>query len=99
MVSVASRKVDRFMASSDNESVNRVKPRDEASDVAHEPTDIPSAESHNRATSVVQEADELLDEIDEVLRESLGLDKDASDERFAELADTMVAGYVQKGGQ
>ena len=60
--------------------------------------DRPS-EVSERAAATSQEADELLEDIDELLRATLGLDEDATDEQFDELARAQVASYVQKGGQ
>jgi len=47
----------------------------------------------------VRESDDLLDDVDALLRAGLGLDKDASDEEVEARATRMVAGYKQKGGQ
>jgi hypothetical protein len=65
---------------------------DDGDNAPHEPvSDV--------ADDVVRAAEDLIDAIDEVLRDSLGLDVDASEEEFEERARAAVAGYVQKGGQ
>jgi Pup-like protein len=69
------------------------------SDETAELADTSSGESLAHAEQVIEETDAVLDDIDDVLRASLDLEKDAPDELFAERAAAMVAGYQQKGGQ
>jgi hypothetical protein len=54
-------------------------------------------QEHAKETSEV--TDELLDHIDDVLRESIGLDADATDEEYEKRSDEWMRAYVQKGGQ
>jgi hypothetical protein len=52
---------------------------------------------HAKETSEI--TDDLLDHIDEVMKETLGLDSDATDEEYEKLAAERMKQYVQKGGQ
>lgn len=56
-------------------------------------------ERHEDTQKASELTDELLDHIDEVLKESLGLDSDATDEEYEARARERIAHYVQKGGQ
>ena len=57
------------------------------------------AESREHTEAVLQATDELLDEVDKVLRKSLDLDENADDKIFDERAKDLAEGYKQKGGQ
>jgi hypothetical protein len=78
------------------ETSGRKRNRNEAEhdDGEHGRSDAsPSVREHS------PDSDDILDVIDEVLRSSVGLDMNASDELFNERAEALVAGYKQKGGQ
>jgi hypothetical protein len=87
------------MATSGGGARKRTHPQDNDSEKIAESGDAPGVETRTRVEQVVHAADDVLDDIEEALRASLDLDKDASDELFAERAAAMVAGYQQKGGQ
>jgi hypothetical protein len=67
-----------------------------------EPTDAPAQAKEplpdNQASVIT---DDVLDDIDRVLKEQLGFDEDeeVGPDEFEEKADLMVGNYVQKGGQ
>jgi hypothetical protein len=56
-------------------------------------------ELRQRATNVAQLSRDLVDDIDVLLRQALGLSKDDSDELFANRASMMVVNYRQKSGE
>lgn len=72
---------------------------DTSGDEDVEATDRSDADRRDRLAQTTAEVADLLDDIDLVLRMSLDLDHDASDEVFDSRAAAMVAGYQQKGGQ
>jgi Pup-like protein len=67
-----------------------------------EPADAPDQakkpKPDNQAAAIT---DDVLDDIDRVLKEQLGFDEndEVSPEEFDEQADLVVKSYVQKGGQ
>ena len=82
------------MTSSETAGQKRPSRHDEDTDADRRPT-----ERSERAAEVSRDADELLEDIDDLLRATVGLDSDASDDEFEELARAHVASYVQKGGE
>jgi hypothetical protein len=60
---------------------------------------IPVRTPQERVARLTSDLDDLLDEIDEVIRASLGLDKNAPDELVTERAATIMANHQQKGGE
>jgi len=82
------------MPSSEPASQKRPPSRDEDTDV-----DRPPSDRSERAAEVSRDTDELLEDIDDLLLATLGLDRDASNDEFEEMARAQVASYVQKGGE
>lgn len=58
-----------------------------------------AAESRERREQVMEETQDLLAELDMMMREAVGLDENASDEKFTERAAKMANEFVHKGGQ
>jgi hypothetical protein len=68
-----------------------------------EPQDVHGGEARReRQQSAARESaytDELLDAIDDVLRDGLGLDEAADEAEFERASESYMAGFVQKGGE
>jgi hypothetical protein len=90
---------DRFVTNSDGGSQAKAHAAGKRTDDLADVADGPSAESRARTEEITQETEDLLDDIDAALRASLDLDKDASDELFAERAALLIAQNIQKGGE
>jgi hypothetical protein len=56
-------------------------------------------ERQEHAKEVSEEAGDLLDEMDDIMRKSLDLKEDATDKEFEERSQSWILSYVQKGGQ
>jgi Pup-like protein len=76
----------------------RSRQREEEDNGPESPDQAGKGDKANEVSAVTED---LLDDIDRVLKAQCGFDEDESisDEEFAKRADTLVKNYQQKGGQ
>jgi len=88
-----------IMTSQDRAAGERGQSRGDAPEVDDVVTEGTGEDYRERIARTNERLDDLMDDIDELLRSVVDLDKNAPDELFTERAALMVAQYQNKGGQ
>ena len=80
------------------QQARRSRQREDQGDEPESPDQPGKADKANEVSAVTED---VLDDIDRVLKAQCGFDEDesVSDEEFAKRAEVLVSNYQQKGGQ